>query len=108
MIAVLGRNDHPELMPILAAAGEERLAIGDIEIGGIKFAGEAFARHAVALDIGKMRLSAAEPLPRKRDGTKFHDDPARPERGVPAPPAQDPRNARAAADPAAVEPPASC
>src|SRR3546814_5854791 len=36
LIAVLGRNDHPELMPILTAAFEERLAVGDIEIGGIK------------------------------------------------------------------------
>src|SRR3546814_20484298 len=67
LIAVLGRNDHPELMPILTAAFEERLAVGDIEIGGIKFDRQAFARHAVALDIGEMRLGAAEPLPGKRD-----------------------------------------
>src|SRR3546814_3647123 len=63
--------------------------------------------HAVALDIGEMRLGAAEPLPGKRDGAKFYNDPARPERGMPALPAQHPRNARAAADPTAVEPPAS-
>src|SRR3546814_5796902 len=94
-------------MPILTAAFEERLAVGDIEIGGIKFARQAFARHAVALDIGEMRLGAAEPLPGKRDGAKFYNDPARPERGMPALPAQHPRNARAAADPTAVEPPAS-
>src|SRR3546814_5648610 len=51
LIAVLGRNDHPELMPILTAAFEERLAVGDIEIGGLKFARQAFARPAVALGI---------------------------------------------------------
>src|SRR3546814_3771424 len=74
LIAVLGRNDHPELMPILTAAFEERLAVGDIEIGGIKFARQAFARHAVALDIGEMRLGAAEPLPGKRDGAKRSEE----------------------------------
>src|SRR3546814_11998935 len=63
-------NDHPELMPILTAAFEERLAVGDIEIGGIKFARQDFARHAVALDIGEMRLGAAEPLPGKRADRK--------------------------------------
>ena len=61
LVAVLGGHDDAELMTIVAAAFEERLAIGGIVVGRVKFAGLAFSGHAVTLDITQVR-------PRQRQG----------------------------------------
>src|SRR3546814_1888400 len=64
-------------MTIVATTFEKRLVVGGIVIGRIQLARLAFASHAVALDITKVRRGRAEPLACELDQPGLHDHPAR-------------------------------
>ena len=58
-VGVLGRDDEPELMPVLAAAIEEVLAVGIVGVRSVEGAAAAVARRALALEIAQMRVRLA-------------------------------------------------
>src|SRR3546814_11162109 len=92
-------------MTIVATTFEKRLVVGGIVIGRIQLARLAFASHAVALDITKVRRGRAEPLACELDQPGLHEHPARSEGGVAVHCRTHPTKARAAADPATVHTP---
>ena len=104
LVAILGRDDEAELMAVLAAALEERLAVGDVLPARIEPARLALAGHAVALDIAQMRAGAGQPLAGEPHQPRLHDHPARAQAGMPVAAGQHAADAGAAPDPAAVEP----
>ena len=78
---ILGRDDEPELMAIVASPREEGLAVGLILGRGIKLSWRTVAGCAVALDVAQMGgpLPAAARLP---DIAGLHHDPAHARRAV--------------------------
>src|SRR3546814_17819566 len=89
-------------MTIVATTFEKRLVVGGIVIGRIQLARLAFASHAVALDLTKVRRGRAQPLACELDQLGLHYHPARPIGGMAVTCPQHPRKAHAAADLATV------
>jgi hypothetical protein len=73
---VLGRDDEPELMAVLPATPDERLAVGAVLDCRIDLAGFRVARHAVPLKIAQVSVGRPACSAPELDHPRLHDHPA--------------------------------
>src|SRR5579883_818341 len=100
---VVDRDDHPELVAVLGAAREERLAVGLLLGGTVQLARQPLACHAVALDVAQVHAGCVLAPAGHPDDASLDDHASRPRAAIAVTAAQHPRHASATPDPATGE-----